>query len=189
MADKGAEGPGVGDKKRPALAYIGLGSNQGDRLAFLRKAIGKLRTEEIRVRKVSSLYETEPMEFEAQDWFYNAVIEIETTLSPRALLAYCQTIERGLGKKTEIPKGPRTIDLDLLFYGETILEEPGLTLPHRAAAARPFVLIPLVEIAPELVHPLLRQTARELLDRLRSEHKVEKRSGPGWETAEGSSPV
>jgi 2-amino-4-hydroxy-6-hydroxymethyldihydropteridine diphosphokinase len=173
----------------PSIAYIGLGANQGDRLAFLRKAIRKLRAGEIRIQKVSSLYETEPMEFEEQGWFYNAVIEVETTLSPHSLLERCRTIEQELGKKIETPKGPRTIDLDLLFYDQLMLETPDLTLPHPAAAIRPFVLIPLVEVAPGLVHPLLRRTASELLHQLRSEYQVEKRSEPGWETAGDNSPI
>ncbi len=129
------------------------------------------------------------MEFEAQDWFYNAVIEIETALPPWSLLEHCQAIESQLGKKTGFPKGPRTIDLDLLFYDQVILEELGLTLPHPAARNRPFVLIPLAEIAPRFVYPLLGRTARELLDQLQSQHKVEKRSGPGWEIARSAPPV
>lgn len=166
-----------------SVAYIGLGANRGDRIDSLRQAIQKLQGKNILITKVSSLYETEPMEFKEQAFFLNAVIEIETLLSPRSLLECCQSIERELGKKTVIPKGPRTIDLDLLFYGQLIVDEPELTIPHPAAATRPFVLIPLVEVAPGFIHPRLHQTGRALLDRLKSQPAVEKRSGPGWEIA------
>jgi 2-amino-4-hydroxy-6-hydroxymethyldihydropteridine diphosphokinase len=172
------------------LAYIGIGSNQGDRIALCREAVQRLGASRpgaestLRIKKISSLYETEPMEYIDQDWFYNAVVEIETTLSPLQLLHHCQKIEKGLGKRIEIPKGPRTIDLDLLFYGQKVMSRPSLTLPHPAAAARPFVLIPLTEIAPKFVHPILHQTPPALLRRLTAGLKVEKKMGPGWENTE-----
>ena len=183
----GGRGTSASRTRQPVLAYVGVGSNQGDRVALCREALYRLASNPpgakatLRIKKISSLYETEPMEYSDQDWFYNAVIEIETTLSPLLLLKYCQKIEKALGKKIEIPKGPRTIDLDLLFYGQRVMSRPGLTLPHPAAATRPFVLVPLAEIAPDFVHPLLRRTAPILLRRLTTGLKVEKRMGPGWE--------
>lgn len=170
------------DGRRPAVAYIGIGSNRGDREAFCREAVNRLAARStVRIKKVSSLYETEPMEYLNQDRFYNAVVEIETALSPLQLLKHCQKIENQLGKKIDIPKGPRTIDLDLLFYNQRRLNRPGLILPHPAAALRPFVLVPLSEIAPDFLHPLLHQTASALLGRLPACIQIEKKIGPGWE--------
>ena len=172
---------------RWTVAYIGIGSNQGDRGAFCREAVDRIGTKStVRIKKVSSLYETEPMEYLDQDWFYNAVIEIETSLSPLPLLRHCQKIENALGKKIAIPKGPRTIDLDLLFYDQKVMSRPGLTLPHPAAAMRPFVLMPLSEIAPDFVHPVLRQTASRLLAGLSNRIRLEKKKGPGWEKERGT---
>ncbi len=171
-------------------AFIGIGSNLGDRLAFCREAVSRLGViPTVRINKVSSLYETEPVDFIEQPCFYNAVIEVETTLSPHRLLLLCQEIERGLGKKIEIPKGPRTIDLDLLLYDRSVVDEPGLILPHPSLPDRPFVLIPLTEIAPDVVHPVLGETAEGLRQRIKSTSAkaasdpagVKKIAEPGWE--------
>jgi 2-amino-4-hydroxy-6-hydroxymethyldihydropteridine diphosphokinase len=170
--------------------FIGIGSNRGDRLAFCREALHRLEADRlgtkstVRIKKVSSLYETEPMEYLDQDWFYNAVVEIETSVSPLQLLRQCQRIENRLGKRIEISKGPRTIDLDLLFYHQTVMSRTELTLPHPAAAMRPFVLIPLAEIAPDFIHPLLRQSVSTLASRT-TDLKIVKRMEPGWEKGEG----
>ncbi|HEY5599918.1 MAG TPA: 2-amino-4-hydroxy-6-hydroxymethyldihydropteridine diphosphokinase, partial [Candidatus Manganitrophaceae bacterium] len=169
--------------KKEALAFIGIGSNLGDRLALCREAVGRLQENPaIKIIKVSSLYETEPMEFLEQEWFYNAVVQIQTTAAPDQLLNDCQSIENRLRKKVEFPKGPRTIDLDLLFYDQEVVNRPGLTLPHPAAAERPFVLIPLAEIAPDFIHPLLHESAQSLLRRLKTSSRVEKKFAPGWES-------
>ena len=152
------------------LAYIGIGSNIGDRLGYCQRAVAALRDNvEIQPTLISSLYETEPVDYLKQDRFYNAVIALETTLSPEALLAYCKKIEVALAKNIHIPKGPRTIDLDLLFYNKLISTSSDLTLPHPEVARRPFVLIPLAEIAPRFVHPKEACTIETLLNRFQTD--------------------
>lgn len=148
------------------LAYIGLGSNIGDREENLRQAIGSLgETEGIEVRKESGLYETEPVGFINQPAFLNAVVEVETGLSARELLAATKAIEKRQKRERGPRWGPRTIDLDILLYDESVISEDGLTLPHPEASSRAFVLVPLVEIAPEVEIPPVGK-AKELLDGL-----------------------
>lgn len=115
------------------------------------------------VTQQSSIYESEPVGFLEQPWFLNVVIRIESKLTPRKLLRYCQSIEERLGRKREIPKGPRTIDIDILFYADLVVAEPDLTIPHPEIANRRFVLEPMNEIAPAFVHPVLKKTISELL--------------------------
>ena len=146
----------------PATAYLSLGSNLGNREANLREAIRRL-TELGTVRKVSSFYETEPVEFIEQPWFLNCSVELETALPPRELLNALLAIEHALGRERVQPKGPRLIDLDILLYGDAVVREPGLAIPHPALHERRFVLEPLAEIAPASVHPLLKLSARQLL--------------------------
>ncbi|MCG3116684.1 MAG: 2-amino-4-hydroxy-6-hydroxymethyldihydropteridine diphosphokinase [Candidatus Manganitrophus sp. SA1] len=173
----------------PVSAFIGIGSNLGDRLASCREAVRRLgSTPGIRIKKISSLYETDPVDYLEQDRFYNAVVAVETSLSPDALLKECQEIERQLGKTILIPKGPRTIDLDLLFYHDQILNAPGLQIPHPAISNRAFVLVPLTEIAPDFIHPALHTSVAETLRRLNVETsrrdistKIERIAPPGWE--------
>lgn len=173
----------------PVSAFISIGSNLGDRLASCREAVRRLGLKPtLRIKKISSLYETDPVDYLEQDRFYNAVIAIETSLSPGALLEECQEIERRLGKKTVIPKGPRTIDLDLLFYHDRIIIEPGLQIPHPAIPDRAFVLVPLTEIAPDFIHPALHTSVAETLRRLNVETsrrdvstKIERIAARGWE--------
>lgn len=173
----------------PPPAFIGIGSNLGDRLAFCREAIRRLGSASgIRIKKVSSLYESDPVGYLEQNRFYNAVVAVETSLPPRSLLAACQAIEQSLAKKILIPKGPRTIDLDLLFYDQQIIDEPELQIPHPAISNRAFVLVPLSEIAPDLIHPALHLTAAALLHRLEVETSrrdtstgIEKIASSGWE--------
>ncbi len=143
-------------------AYIGLGSNLGDKKANCRKAIALLAKNN-RVVRASSLYCTEPVGFAEQDDFVNAVVELETSLSPKALLDQCLAIEKELGRVRTIHWGPRTIDVDILFYGDVIIDAPELIIPHPQLHTRRFVLAPLCELAPQAVHPKLRKTAAELL--------------------------
>jgi 2-amino-4-hydroxy-6-hydroxymethyldihydropteridine diphosphokinase len=135
-------------------ALIGLGSNMGDRLQFLRGAVAHLRqTVGIHVRAVSSVYETEPVGPAVQAWFLNAVAAVDTSLSPLSLLQHTQAIEGALGRETTYHWGPRTIDLDILLYGDMQVKTATLTIPHAELCRRAFVMIPLLELAPGLVLP------------------------------------
>jgi 2-amino-4-hydroxy-6-hydroxymethyldihydropteridine diphosphokinase len=146
-------------------AYIGLGSNLGLREKNIAAALNALQTtRDIEVVKVSRLYETEPVGGPAgQSPFINAAAHVKTTLSPERLLGLCLAIEESLGRKRDVHWGPRTIDLDLLCYDQEIIVSPELTLPHPMMHERRFVMEPLAEIAPALMHPVLEQTAAELL--------------------------
>ena len=146
------------------FVYLSLGSNLGDRYANLRAAIERLG-ETGAIRAVSGFYETEPVELRDQPWFLNCVVALETSDSPEALLQRALAIEQEMGRVRMKEKGPRSIDIDILLFGDRVVEEQerGLKIPHPAMHQRRFVLEPLAEIAPEALHPLLRKTARELL--------------------------
>ncbi|HSZ21326.1 MAG TPA: 2-amino-4-hydroxy-6-hydroxymethyldihydropteridine diphosphokinase [Candidatus Acidoferrum sp.] len=145
------------------LIYLSLGSNLGDRAANLERAIEALQGIGAPVLRRSSIYETEPVDFLAQPWFLNCVVEAETSLAARQLLEALQEIERKLGSRKRVPRGPRIIDLDILFYDAKVIHESGIEIPHPRLAERRFVLVPLVELAPEFRHPALHKTAAELL--------------------------
>jgi len=139
--------------------YVGLGSNLGDREAQIRLALDDLaRLPGTRLLRASSLYDSEPVGEVEQPNFLNAVAELETTLTARQLLWNLQLIERRLGRVRSSRWGPRTIDLDLLLYGRLVVDEPDLQVPHRELTRRSFVLVPLVELDPMLVHPVTGQT-------------------------------
>ena len=152
--------------REKTLAYIGLGSNMGDKKAYLDNAIEKLNNEFSKVLKVSEYIETEPVGGVEQDNFLNACCEIETVLPPYELLKMLNDIENEAGRVREIHWGPRTLDLDLLLYGNEIISTERLTVPHIEMAKREFVLRPLAEIAPYAVHPLKCKRVAELLEEL-----------------------
>ena len=145
------------------LAYVGLGTNLGDRAANLAEAVALLASERVIVKRISSTYETAPRDYFDQPHFLNQVVEVETDLFPRQLLDRGKMIERRMGRVKTIEKGPRLIDVDILLYGNTLVSLPGLEIPHPSIAQRQFVLAPLAELAPELRHPVLRKTIRQLL--------------------------
>jgi 2-amino-4-hydroxy-6-hydroxymethyldihydropteridine diphosphokinase len=144
-------------------AYLALGTNLGDRVQNLANARRELSTESVRVVRESSLFETEPRYIRDQPWFLNQVIEIETDLFPRQLFAHVKKIERALGRQPTQPNGPRLIDIDILFYAEATVQTADLEIPHAHLAERRFVLEPLMELAPDLRHPVTMRTVREML--------------------------
>ena len=146
-------------------AYIALGSNEGAREDNLRKAFEILKGK-MTVINASSVYETKPMYVEDQGWFLNCVAKVDTSLRPRDLLDFLKEIERELGRKVVLRNGPRIIDLDILFYGNQIIINNDLEIPHPKIAERLFVLVPLAEVEPTLVHPVLNKTVTELLSKL-----------------------
>jgi 2-amino-4-hydroxy-6-hydroxymethyldihydropteridine diphosphokinase len=147
------------------LVYLSLGSNIGDRERHLRDTIARLGAVGC-VLKVSSFYETEPVEFTDQAWFLNCAVIVETTQTPERLMTTFLGIEQEMGRERTQPKGPRVIDIDILLFGDRIVSSPELTIPHRAMHQRRFVLEPLAEIAPQIRHPVLEKTVRELLEKL-----------------------
>lgn len=146
-------------------AYIGLGSNLGDRKQNLAQAL-KLMSKHLVVEQVSCIYETEPVGYNDQPLFLNAVCRISTELSPKQLLRLAKKTEFKLGRVPGFPNAPRPIDIDILFYGNEVFSDKELTIPHPRLAERAFVLMPLAEIAPGLVHTEKGKTATELLDDL-----------------------
>jgi 2-amino-4-hydroxy-6-hydroxymethyldihydropteridine diphosphokinase len=145
------------------IVYIALGSNLGDRAENLRAAREQIAAPDLRVLRESSIYETAPRDIEDQPWFLNQVIECETDLFPRQLLARLKKIERAMGRKKRVPKGPREIDLDILLYGDAVVKAPELEVPHPRMTERRFVLEPLAELVPDKKHPGTRRTMREML--------------------------
>ena len=149
----------------PNLVYLSLGSNVGDREARLRDALVKLATIGS-VVALSSFYETEPVEFTQQPWFLNCALALETGKTPQQVMAAILGIEEEIGRRRMQKKGPRSIDIDILLFDGAIVDSSDLTIPHPALHQRRFVLEPLAEIAPEVLHPVLKKTIRELRDAL-----------------------
>jgi len=148
-----------------ATAYLSLGSNLGDRLHFLKRAIKKIEeSDKVSIKMISSVYETEPVGCENQSWFLNLALEIKTSFDPFPLLEHLLAMEDQMGRKREEKWDPRNIDIDLLLYDNRIVDSDRLTIPHPRMHERRFVLIPLAQIASQLLHPLLKKTVEELLE-------------------------
>jgi 2-amino-4-hydroxy-6-hydroxymethyldihydropteridine diphosphokinase len=148
------------------LVYLSLGSNLGDREKYLREAVSRLGELGV-IRQVSAFYETQPVEVRGeQPWFLNCALAMETELTPLVFLSQVLAVEQSMGRIRREPKGPRTIDIDIVFFANDVLDTPELTVPHPAMHQRRFVLEPLAEIAPALVHPVLQRSVRDLLDSL-----------------------
>src|SRR5438874_3631276 len=156
------------------LVYLSLGSNIGDREANLHTAISKLGEIGI-VVAVSPFYETEPVELTAQPWFLNCAVKFETEKMPRQLISGILNLEQSMGRQRKQQKGPRTIDIDILLFGSSIIEIPSLTVPHPSLHQRRFVLEPMAEIAGDARHPVFKRTMRELRDALPAGQTVRRR--------------
>ena len=145
--------------------YLSLGSNVGDRTRNLNDAIAALPAAEVNVKKVSSFYETEPVDYLEQAWFVNCAVEVETDLAPSSVLQALRRIEEQMGSKKLVPKGPRLIDIDILLYGDEMIDTAELQVPHPRMHLRRFVLVPLNEIAPNARHLRLNLSVAEVLAR------------------------
>jgi 2-amino-4-hydroxy-6-hydroxymethyldihydropteridine diphosphokinase len=160
------------------VVYLSLGSNVGDRGENLRRAIPALREGGINVTKISSTYETAPVDYLDQPWFLNIAVEAETELAPLTLLSALRAIETSMGSKKRIVKGPRLIDMDILLYANEVIETPELQIPHPRMHLRRFVLEPLGEIAPNVRHPVSGLTVSEMLARTPDKSAVRAVSEP-----------
>jgi len=152
--------------------YLSLGSNVGARAKNLQNAIAALADAGVEVSRVSSIYETEPVDLREQPWFLNCVVEAQTNLPPLELLQALRAIEARMGSKKLVAKGPRLIDMDILLYGNETIDTPELQVPHPRMHLRRFVLAPLAEIAPRARHPVLGLTAAEMLARAADKSQV-----------------
>ena len=157
------------------IAYIGIGSNVGDKLHHCERAISEiLKIDRHKLLAKSSLFKTQPIGYTSQDWFVNGVIKIETDLEAPELLRTLKTIESQLGRIETFRWGPRTIDLDILFFDDVEIHTEDLQIPHPLIQNRQFVLIPMAEIDRNLIHPVFKKTIRELLDNFKEDQGVEK---------------
>ena len=148
-----------------AIVYLSLGSNKGDRIGYVQQATRLLGAcENVSIIRTSAFYETEPWNMSSDTWFVNAVVEIKTKLSPKELLAECKRIEAQLGR-TPVQSGnyeDRTIDIDILFYGNEIIQDEEITVPHKYVHLRAFTLVPLLELIPDFIHPVLHKSITDL---------------------------
>ncbi len=153
--------------------YLALGSNLGDRMSNLASAVEHL-SRKMKIKKRSSAFETEPLYIEEQPLFLNAVLSASTSLTPFELLHFVKTVERKLGRQTSFRNAPRLIDIDILFYGDQVVNSPELTIPHPRITERAFVLVPLTEIAPKLIHPVLQKRVSDLLNKVEGKDEVKR---------------
>jgi len=157
------------------IAYIGIGSNLGDKLHHCEKAISEiLKIDRHKLLAKSSFFKTQPLGYTSQDWFVNGAIKIETDLEPLDLLQALKTIESRLGRTETFRWGPRTIDLDILFFDDAKIHTEELQIPHPLIQDRQFVLAPLAEIDQNLLHPVLKKTVQELLNNFKEDQGVKK---------------
>ena len=157
------------------IVYIGMGSNLGDKVGQCEKAIAEiLKVDQNKLLAKSSFFKTKPLGYSSQDWFINGVIKVETELDPLQLLRVLKRIESKLGRGETFHWGPRTIDLDILFFGEREIRTEELQIPHPRLLERQFVLIPLAEIDRDLIHPVLKKSIGELLEDMKEDQGVEK---------------
>lgn len=157
------------------IAYIGFGSNLGDKIVYCEKAIAEiLDLDNHRLLAKSSFYRTRPVGYVDQDWFVNGVIKLESDLEPQDLFHALKATELRMGRTETVPWGPREIDLDLLLYEDWIIQTEELRIPHPRMQDRQFVLIPLAEIDPDLFHPVLKKSVRELLEEIKEDQGVER---------------
>ncbi len=158
-----------------AIVYLCLGSNKGDRVGYVQQATSILGAlDDIKIVRTSSFYETQPWLEQGTTWFVNAIIEIKSLLSPQRLLSECQRIEKQLGRNREVEGhyGERTIDIDILFYDDQIINEPDLIVPHKFFHQRAFTLVPMLEINADLVHPEFNKSVTQLYDELENPELV-----------------
>lgn len=151
------------------IVYLGLGSNVGDSEALLQSALDRLNGRDLKLLRVSSLYETEPIGLREQRWFLNLVAEFQTELFPNQLLQRIGKVERELGRKRTVRNGPRTIDIDILLYGNSVVKTEALEIPHPRYRERRFTLAPLAELNPELRDPVTRRSVAEMLATLKDQ--------------------
>ncbi len=165
----------------PHRAYIGVGSNQGNREANCRRAVGEIgRMPQTRVRQVSTWFTTEPWGAASTQWYVNGVVAVDTGLQPRTLLQHCQALERKMGRRPSPRRWTdRVMDLDILFFDDMVLDGADLTIPHPELHRRRFMLVPLCEIAPDLEHPRLGSDIRGLLARVEDDKRVRKAASAG----------
>lgn len=158
-----------------SIAYLCLGSNSGNRLQFIEQAISLINlAENIKIIRSTALYETEPWGVKKQNWFLNIIVEIKTDLSPQDLLLKCMSIEKTLGRNRDKEQrwGERTIDIDIILYNKDVVNTDMLTIPHPRMHQRAFVLVPLLELIPDFIHPVLNKTISDLYDELDNVEEV-----------------
>jgi 2-amino-4-hydroxy-6-hydroxymethyldihydropteridine diphosphokinase len=152
--------------------YLSLGSNLGDRVDHIERALACLESAGVRILRRSSHYKSAPVDFHPQAWFVNCVAEAESDLLPLRLLRVCKAVERQAGRRPGVSKGPRPVDIDILLYENVVVRSRELVIPHERMTERRFVLTPLVELAPEMRHPVSLMTAREMLHATRDQSRV-----------------